>query len=73
MLQTGSQERGSGGQGAVATAIGSLTSRLAEEPEVLERGLMLLEVGLRLTPDLVLDALFKDRTSRPVIALGEER
>jgi len=43
----------------------------AEQPEMLERGLKVLDVGLRLTPELTLDLVLKDATSRPVIALGE--
>lgn len=44
---------------------------LAEAPESLERGLKVLDIGLRLTPLLVLDLVLKDATSRLVIALGE--
>jgi len=44
---------------------------LAEQPELLERGLKVLDVALRLTPELTLDLVLKDATSRPVIALGE--
>jgi hypothetical protein len=61
MLQAVSQVRG-GGDGIAL---------LAEEPELLERGLKVLEVGLRLTPELLLDLVLKDATSRPVVALGE--
>jgi hypothetical protein len=61
MLQAVSQVRG-GGDGIAL---------LAEQPESLERGLKVLEVGLRLTPELILDLVLKDATSRPVIALGE--
>lgn len=61
MLQAASQVRGEGDGLAL----------LAEAPESLERGLKVLDVGLRLTPGLVLDLVLKDATSRPVIALGE--
>jgi len=61
MLQAVSQVRGEGDGLAL----------LAEAPDSLERGLKVLDVGLRLTPELVLDLVLKDATSRPVIALGE--
>jgi hypothetical protein len=61
MLQAVSQVRGEGEGLAL----------LAEAPDSLERGLKVLDVGLRLTPELVLDLVLKDATSRPVIALGE--
>ncbi len=61
MLQAGSQHR----------AAGEGISRLAEQPELLERGLKVLDVGLRLTPELTLDLVLKDTASRPLIALGE--
>jgi hypothetical protein len=61
MLQAGSQQRDAGDG----------ISRLAEQPELLERGLKVLDVGLRLTPELTLDLVLKDATSRPLIALGE--
>src|SRR5262245_13708731 len=61
MLQAASQHR-EAGEGI---------ARLAEQPELLERGLKVLDVGLRLTPELTLDLVLKDATSRPVIALGE--
>jgi hypothetical protein len=44
---------------------------LAEEPELLERGLKVVDVGLRLAPGFVLDLILVDRTSRPVVVLGE--
>jgi hypothetical protein len=61
MLQAGSQHR----------EAGEALSRLAEQPELLERGLKVLDVGLRLTPELTLDLVLKDAASRPLIALGE--
>lgn len=61
MLQAVSQVRGEGDGLAL----------LAEAPESLERGLKVLDIGLRLTPEFVLDLVLKDATSRPVIALGE--
>src|SRR5262245_35734109 len=61
MLQAVSQFRGEGDGLAL----------LAAAPESLERGLKVLDIGLRLTPELVLDLVLKDATSRPVIALGE--
>jgi hypothetical protein len=44
---------------------------LAEEPEILERGLRVIDVGLRIAPGFVLDLVLLDRSSRPVIVLGE--
>lgn len=61
MLQAGSQQR----------EAGEALSRLAEQPELLERGLKVLDVGLRLTPELTLDLVLRDAASRPLIALGE--
>jgi hypothetical protein len=61
MLQAGAQHR----------EAGEALSRLAEQPELLERGLKVLDVGLRLTPELTLDLVLKDAASRPLIALGE--
>jgi hypothetical protein len=61
MLQAGSQQR----------EAGDAISRLAEQPELLERGLKVLDVGLRLTPELTLDLVLRDAASRPLIALGE--
>lgn len=61
MLQAVSQQRGPGDG----------IAQLADQPDLLERGLKVLDVGLRLTPDLTLDLVLKDATSRPVIVLGE--
>jgi len=44
---------------------------LADEPQGLERGLRVLEVGLRLAPGIVLDLVCTDPSSRPVVVLGE--
>ncbi len=61
MLQAESQD----GEGA------SLLRLLAESPQELERGLSLLEASLRITPDCVVDLLFKHPSGRLVVALGE--
>jgi hypothetical protein len=45
--------------------------RLVEEPQELERGLKVLDVGLRLAPGLVVDLVLRDSASRPVVVLGE--
>ena len=45
---------------------------LAEEPGALECGLKVLDVGLRLAPELALDLVLKDKASRPLVVLGEE-
>jgi hypothetical protein len=44
---------------------------LAEEPAILERGLRVIDVGLRLAPGCTLDLVLVDRASRPVVVLGE--
>ena len=44
---------------------------LAEEPAILERGLRVIDVGLRLAPGCVLDLVLVDRAARPVVVLGE--
>jgi hypothetical protein len=44
---------------------------LAEEPAILERGLRVIDVGLRLAPGCILDLVLVDRASRPVVVLGE--
>jgi len=44
---------------------------LAEDPERLERGLKVVDVGLRIAPGFALDLVLKDRASRPVVVLGE--
>lgn len=44
---------------------------LAEEPALLERGLRVLDVGLRLAPGCALDLVLVDRAARPVVVLGE--
>jgi hypothetical protein len=44
---------------------------LAEEPALLERGLRVIDVGLRLAPGIVLDLVLADRASRPVVVPGE--
>ena len=49
----------------------SCMRRLAEEPDGLERGLKVLDVGLRLSPGLVVDLVLRDQASRPVVVLGE--
>jgi hypothetical protein len=46
---------------------------LAEEPALLERGLRVIDVGLRLAPGIVLDLVLADRASRPVGVLAEVR
>jgi hypothetical protein len=61
MLQAASQVRG----------IPLSLKDLAEEPQGLERGLRVLDVGLRLAPGIVLDVLLRDQASRPVVVLGE--
>ncbi len=42
-----------------------------EEPQGLEPGLKVVDVGLRLAPGLALDLLLRDSSSRPVVVLGE--
>ncbi|MBL8841259.1 MAG: hypothetical protein JNL90_06970 [Planctomycetes bacterium] len=44
---------------------------LAEEPELLEPGLKVIDVGLRLTPGVELDLVLADREGRAVVVLGE--
>lgn len=44
---------------------------LAEDPQRLERGLVVLDVGLRLTPDATIDLVCKDAAARWVVVLGE--
>ncbi len=44
---------------------------LVENPTLLEAGLELIDVALRLTPGVVLDLLMVDRSARPVVVLGE--
>jgi hypothetical protein len=61
MLQAASQGRG----------IPLSLQDLADEPQTLERGLSVLDVGLRLGPGLVLDLVLRDSGSRPVVVLGE--
>ncbi len=59
-------------QGATPEREFSLSlERLADAPESLERGLKVLDVGLRLAPGFVLDLVLADRDSRPVVVLGE--
>jgi hypothetical protein len=44
---------------------------LAEDPQRLERGLVVLDVGLKLTPDATIDLVCKDAAARWVVVLGE--